>query len=249
MTSQETSAHLQFLWSASHTVLSAVPSLSAFYLSRFDQIAVERNLNLAGAIKRVYCNYCGTIFVPGINSQVSIEKVRRRHNKRRKVNTQFDSTTSTALESVKTGSSPAPLKETVSINKTTPSNTAHRIYHATLNHNTNNANNPRSRNYVSYFCRICKTETRIHGSARHDLKQTKVEDEPDKRQTEITANISSKRSTLVQRNIAHGTKIKRKKQKLDLQRLLAKDEKKEGGRGSDGDRGASLSLTDFLSSL
>jgi len=141
------------------------------------------------------------------------------------------------------------LKETVSINKTTPSDTAHRIHCETLNYNTNNPNNPRSRNYVSYFCRICKTETRINGSARHGPKQTKVEDEPDKRQAETSANVSNRRSTLVQRSIAHGTKIKRKKQKLDLQRLLANNEKKEGGRGSDGDKGTSLSLTDFLSSL
>ncbi|CAG8516343.1 2705_t:CDS:1 [Paraglomus occultum] len=244
MTSQETSAHLQFLWSASHTVLSTVPSLSAFYLSRFNQIAVEKNLKLAGAIKRVYCNYCGTIFVPGLNSQVSIEKDRRRRNKRRKVKTQFDPTTSTVLESVETSSHPTSLKECVSINKTKPSDTAHRIHYETLNYNTDNT---RSRNYVSYFCRICKTETRIHGSARHSPRQT---DKPDERQAEISVNTSSnKRSSLVQRNIAHGTKVKRKKQKLDLQRLLANNEKKEGGRGSDGDKGASLSLTDFLSSL
>ena len=181
MTSRETSAHLQFLWSASHTVLSTVPSLSAFYLSRFDQIAVEKNLKLAGAIKRVYCNYCGTIFVPGLNSQVSIEKTRRRRNKRRKVKTQSDSTTSTALESVETSDNPVSLKETASINKTTPSDTAHRIHCETLNYNTNNPNNPRSRNYVSYFCRICKTETRIHGSARHGpnkqrLKTNRISD-------------------------------------------------------------------------
>jgi RNase P subunit RPR2 len=86
MASQDVSNRLQFLWNASHTLLPTVPSLSAFYMQRFNQFAAEKELNLAEAVKRNYCGYCGSIFLPGLNSQVRIEpnKKRKGKNKRKK---------------------------------------------------------------------------------------------------------------------------------------------------------------------
>src|ERR1043165_2625631 len=81
MTSQDTSNRLQFLWNASHKLLSTVPSLSAFYMQQFNKFAGEKELNLAEAVKRKYCSYCGSIFLPGINSQIRIEKRKKRKRK------------------------------------------------------------------------------------------------------------------------------------------------------------------------
>src|SRR6266498_2477545 len=84
MTSQDASNRLQFLWNASHTLLSTVPSLSAFYMRQFNQFAGEKELNLAEAVKRKYCSYCGSIFLPGLNSRIRIEKSKKRKRKGKK---------------------------------------------------------------------------------------------------------------------------------------------------------------------
>ncbi|PKC69031.1 Rpr2-domain-containing protein [Rhizophagus irregularis] len=84
MTSQDASNRLQFLWNASHTFLSTVPSLSAFYMQQFNQFSAEKELSLAEAVKRKYCSYCGSIFLPGINSQVRIEKNKKRKGNKKK---------------------------------------------------------------------------------------------------------------------------------------------------------------------
>jgi RNase P subunit RPR2 len=239
MTSQETSARLQFLWSASHTVLSAAPSLSAFYLSRFDQLAVEKNLKLAAATKRVYCSYCGSIFVPGINSWIDVKKNKRTRSKPRKIDANSDAATSASGSVVTSDNRDLTSVKGKASTHSTDSDTTRRIHYATLNNNT------RHKNYVSYFCKTCKTETRFNGSPRQDPKQSNEKD-PDKQQrAEKSASVNDKASTHMQRKNDHGTRIKRKRQKLDLQRLLAKDEKK----GRDGGKGSPLSLTDFLSSL
>ena len=77
----DASSRLQFLWNASHTLLPTVPSLSAFYMQQFNQFAAEKELNLAEAVKRKYCSYCGSIFLPGLNCQVRIETNKKRKSK------------------------------------------------------------------------------------------------------------------------------------------------------------------------
>ncbi|KAG9300621.1 hypothetical protein G9A89_005221 [Geosiphon pyriformis] len=72
-------ARLRFLWSAAHTVFPNAPNLSAFYLSEFKKQAVQKNLNLSDVVKRVYCNYCGNLFVPGVSCKVWIGKNGKRN--------------------------------------------------------------------------------------------------------------------------------------------------------------------------
>ncbi|CAG8542416.1 11376_t:CDS:2 [Ambispora leptoticha] len=63
-------ARLHFLWSAAHTVFHVSPNLSALYMSEFKRNAGEVRLNLADGVRRIYCSYCGSIFVPGVNCKV-----------------------------------------------------------------------------------------------------------------------------------------------------------------------------------
>lgn len=77
---------LQFLWDASHVLLPTVPALSAYYMQQFHKNAAEKDLILADGIKRTYCSYCGSIFIPGINSQTRIINVNDKKNKKNKKN-------------------------------------------------------------------------------------------------------------------------------------------------------------------
>nr|CAG8630065.1 9447_t:CDS:2 [Entrophospora candida] len=74
MASQETTKHLKFLWNASHTLLTNVPNLSAYYMQKFNQNSIEKDINLADNVKNKYCSYCGSIFLPGLNCRVRIEQ-------------------------------------------------------------------------------------------------------------------------------------------------------------------------------
>ncbi|CAG8486428.1 6395_t:CDS:2 [Ambispora gerdemannii] len=89
--SEATFARLHFLWSAAHTMFPVSPNLSALYMSEFKKNAAEVRLNLADGVRRIYCSYCGSIFVPGVNCKVwvgengFIKKKRSRVKKTKKV--------------------------------------------------------------------------------------------------------------------------------------------------------------------
>ncbi|CAG8830151.1 7526_t:CDS:2, partial [Racocetra persica] len=86
MSVEDTTKRLHFLWGASHTLLPTVPGLSAFYMQKFIQCAINEDLNLADGVRRRYCAHCGSIFVPGLNTQVRLDVKKKRKRKKSKTN-------------------------------------------------------------------------------------------------------------------------------------------------------------------
>ncbi|KAF9097179.1 hypothetical protein BGX27_000996 [Mortierella sp. AM989] len=71
----DANARLEFLWKASHMLLSQCPGASAHYMSQFLSLANSRDLRLHEDIQSKSCAACGSIFVPGVNSKVRIAPV------------------------------------------------------------------------------------------------------------------------------------------------------------------------------
>ncbi|KAF9186112.1 hypothetical protein BGZ51_002237 [Haplosporangium sp. Z 767] len=73
----DVNARLQFLWKASHMLLSTSPGASAHYMSQFRTMASERDLKLHEDIQAKACAACGTIFLPGVNTKVKVVPVQQ----------------------------------------------------------------------------------------------------------------------------------------------------------------------------
>ncbi|KAG0092628.1 hypothetical protein BGZ93_001584 [Podila epicladia] len=87
----DANARLQFLWKASHMLLAHSPQVSSLYMSQFLSLSSDRELRLHEDIQSRACAGCGSIFVPGLNSNVKIvtavtkqQKERRKAVERRK---------------------------------------------------------------------------------------------------------------------------------------------------------------------
>ncbi|KAI1305147.1 hypothetical protein EDD11_005008 [Mortierella claussenii] len=80
----DANARLDFLWKASHVLLSSCPGASSHYMSQFLNIANSRDLKLHEDIQSKSCAACGSIFVPGINSKVKVVPVRETQTEREK---------------------------------------------------------------------------------------------------------------------------------------------------------------------
>ncbi|KAF9307824.1 hypothetical protein BGZ91_008168, partial [Linnemannia elongata] len=81
-------ARLQFLWKASHLLLTQCPGASSHYMSQFLSLANDHDLRLHEDIQTRSCAACGTIFIPGVNSKVRVVPVaetRAEREKRKRV--------------------------------------------------------------------------------------------------------------------------------------------------------------------
>ncbi|KAF9363881.1 hypothetical protein BGX34_003117 [Mortierella sp. NVP85] len=71
----EANARLEFLWKASHLLVSSCPSASSHYMAQFLDLANNRDLRLHEDIQTKACAACGSIFVPGVNTKVRVVPV------------------------------------------------------------------------------------------------------------------------------------------------------------------------------
>ena len=71
----EANARLEFLWKASHLLVSSCPSASSHYMTQFLDLANNRDLRLHEDIQTKACAACGSIFVPGVNTKVRVVPV------------------------------------------------------------------------------------------------------------------------------------------------------------------------------
>lgn len=81
-------ARLQFLWKASHLLLTQCPGASSHYMSQFLSLSNDHDLRLHEDIQTRSCAACGSIFVPGVNSKVRVIPVaetRAEREKRKRV--------------------------------------------------------------------------------------------------------------------------------------------------------------------
>ncbi|KAK3838678.1 MAG: hypothetical protein JOS17DRAFT_730914 [Linnemannia elongata] len=81
-------ARLQFLWKASHLLLTQCPGASSHYMSQFLSLSNDHDLRLHEDIQTRSCAACGSIFVPGVNSKVrvvSVAETRAEREKRKRV--------------------------------------------------------------------------------------------------------------------------------------------------------------------
>ncbi|CAB4487921.1 Rpr2-domain-containing protein [Rhizophagus irregularis] len=254
MTSQDASNRLQFLWNASHTFLSTVPSLSAFYMQQFNQFSAEKELSLAEAVKRKYCSYCGSIFLPGINSQVRIEKNKKRKGNKKK-NSDLDLVgqpkESNVIKQEKNSQEKKEKRQIIYIYPSNHNNNPKKQTHIKRQH----------KNHVSYVCNTCNRETRFAGNT---MKDTIKQNSDVKQQKEYTssfttsvsqdftlhkmASLNSSLST--QDKSSNCKKTKKKQKKMQLQQLLAEEKRKSSDKRNDFNNSSDgLSLKNFLSSL
>ncbi|KAG0371014.1 hypothetical protein BC939DRAFT_437460 [Gamsiella multidivaricata] len=80
----DANARLEFLWRASHMMLSQCPSASSHYMSQFLNLANTRELRLHEDIQARSCAACGSIFVPGVNAKVRVVPVKETKLEREK---------------------------------------------------------------------------------------------------------------------------------------------------------------------
>ncbi|KAK3826008.1 MAG: hypothetical protein J3Q66DRAFT_329140 [Benniella sp.] len=71
----EANARLEFLWKASHLLVSSCPSASSHYMAQFLDLANNRDLRLHEDIQTKACAACGSVFVPGVNTKVRVVPV------------------------------------------------------------------------------------------------------------------------------------------------------------------------------
>ncbi|CAG8592548.1 6192_t:CDS:2 [Funneliformis mosseae] len=237
MTSRDASNRLQFLWNASHTLLSTVPSLSAFYMQQFNQFAGEKELNLAEAVKRKYCSYCGSIFLPGLNSQIRIEKNKRREKRRKLVVDNVNNTNdgnkkvisdhdlvvqleeSNVFKQIMNEKSPRGKRQIIHINP--------RSISLSNNQKQTHVRRQQYKNHISYICNSCNRETRFAGSTKKVIKQISSPSDDKQRKEEHPFNVT--------------TPI--------IPQLLAKEKRKGSGKDDFNDSSDGLNLSNFLSAL
>ncbi|KAI9485206.1 MAG: RNAse P Rpr2/Rpp21/SNM1 subunit domain-containing protein [Benjaminiella poitrasii] len=76
---------LDFLFTASHAMFSACPSLSRYYMNEFQNTLTEYELTASKPIARLSCSSCGQILIPGLTSKTEITiKGKRRSNRQQK---------------------------------------------------------------------------------------------------------------------------------------------------------------------
>ncbi|CAI2184085.1 7793_t:CDS:2 [Funneliformis geosporum] len=204
MTSRDASNRLQFLWNASHSLLSTVPSLSAFYMQQFNQFAGEKELNLAEAVKRKYCSYCGSIFLPGLNSQIRIEKNKRRDKKRKLVDDIVNNTNDGNKKVSSVQDSVEQLEELNEskqiLHEKSPRGKRQIIYiHPRSTTSVSLSNNQKQtharrqqyKNHVSYICNSCNRETRFAGCTKRVINQISSLSNAKELKEENTFNVTT----------------------------------------------------------
>ncbi|KAG2217012.1 hypothetical protein INT45_003085 [Circinella minor] len=75
------SSRMEFLFQASHTLFSSCPELSRFYMSEFQQCLRQQDLIPAKSITRSCCPRCGQIYVPGLNTTIKLESIKKKRKK------------------------------------------------------------------------------------------------------------------------------------------------------------------------
>ncbi|KAI7850023.1 RNAse P Rpr2/Rpp21/SNM1 subunit domain-containing protein [Circinella umbellata] len=72
------SSRMDFLFQASHVLFSSCPELSRFYMSEFQQCLRQQDLIPAKSITKSCCPRCGQIYVPGLNTTVKLESIKKK---------------------------------------------------------------------------------------------------------------------------------------------------------------------------
>ncbi|RUS18287.1 RNAse P Rpr2/Rpp21/SNM1 subunit domain-containing protein [Jimgerdemannia flammicorona] len=265
--------HLNFLWSAAHELFAACPQLSAYYINRFQHLADTKDLNLADAVRRQYCQHCSALFAPGVNCRVEIESKRKRKTKKGK---------RVAKEGKREAGDLGEKKETT----TTPNVTLtdhrmnnlsrHIIRFTPLDSTTTTAtrsgtplssklHRSQHRNIIVYHCHTCGRMTHFPGSSvAHASLALPCHSTPSVTPSASSSTTASTRKATqypfttptptpstsatasTPSSPADARKLKNKKKKLDLQSLLAKEKGRDKGTGTGGSESG---LVGFLSSL
>ncbi|KAL1919039.1 uncharacterized protein VTP21DRAFT_2420 [Calcarisporiella thermophila] len=248
--SSDATSRLTHLWDASHILLTKCPQLSAYYLSEFQRLANIREINLAATVRRGYCSHCGSLFVPGFNCRVRVEKEQPKNcdKKPGKKKRKRDVPIQRSRSNVVIQFAPDPPSQATATSLSAQEAT--------------DASDDPLRNHVSYYCNVCGRETRHSGTKTSTLQQlgalnldSPLTSSPSTAPlpSSNTAAEKQKKSTV---NSAPGqskgeldtpANRKRKKKKMDLQALLAKD--KQSKAQLQQQKSTGLSLDDFLSSL
>ncbi|KAI8883271.1 Rpr2-domain-containing protein [Backusella circina FSU 941] len=67
-------ATLDYLFNASFSLVSTVPSLSSFYMKQLQTSLKAYELKNHATLQKTSCSKCGTIKLPGVNHKVEIKK-------------------------------------------------------------------------------------------------------------------------------------------------------------------------------
>lgn len=73
MASEAITPALQYLTDAAHLMRAAAPTTSARLMSQRGHLMTQHDMSPSPVQKQLSCGACGTIFVPGTNSTISIE--------------------------------------------------------------------------------------------------------------------------------------------------------------------------------
>ncbi|CAG8728672.1 1612_t:CDS:2 [Racocetra fulgida] len=239
MNVEDTTKRLHFLWGTSHTLLPTVHGLLAFYIQKFTQCAINEDLNLADGVRRRYCAHCGSIFVPGLNTQVRLDVKKKRKRKKSKTDKEEtfqgveERNTPTKTITIKKKQRIIHFESSFSSNQTNSIAT----FQSDLKH-ANHQQRQNHKNILSYICTLCQTEARFARSsairnilsAGNHNQQTQVINVTTTTPISVTQTpeVSGKGSVSIQKqNFADSNKPKKKKQKTQLQQLLAEEKRKE----------------------
>ncbi|KNC97147.1 uncharacterized protein SPPG_07538 [Spizellomyces punctatus DAOM BR117] len=66
------SRRLGFLHDAAHSLFATCPSLSRFYLSKFQDVCADQKVPIVERVSKRFCSRCGSLFVPGQNVRVRV---------------------------------------------------------------------------------------------------------------------------------------------------------------------------------
>ncbi|KAJ3323150.1 hypothetical protein HDV06_002162 [Boothiomyces sp. JEL0866] len=65
---------LNYLWESAHKMLSHSPEISRHLILQFINLSIQNNIPISTTVSRSYCQKCGSIYIPGLNTVVSIQK-------------------------------------------------------------------------------------------------------------------------------------------------------------------------------
>ncbi|GET01877.1 RNAse P Rpr2/Rpp21/SNM1 subunit domain-containing protein [Rhizophagus clarus] len=224
MTSQDASNRLQFLWDASHTFLSTVPSLSAFYMQQFNQFSAEKELKLSEAVKRKYCNYCGNIFLP-VGQPKESNLIKQEKNSQEKKE----------------------KRQVIYIYSSSHNNDPKKQTHTKRRHKNHVSYVCNSCNRETRFSGSVMEDTIKQNSDGKQQKEYSSSPTTSVSQ-DFTLYKTSSSSTLDK--FSNCKKTKKKQKKKQLQQLLAEEKRKSSGKRNDFNNSSDgLSLKNFLSEL
>ncbi|TPX63744.1 hypothetical protein SpCBS45565_g06413 [Spizellomyces sp. 'palustris'] len=269
------SRRLGFLHDAAHSLFDTCPSLSRFYLSKFQDVCADQKVPVIERISKRFCSRCGSLFVPGQNARVRVTGNGERENpKKKKRKTGNRSSAPTRDESLSHAlhvSHQGNLKRII-INHVKNSESMMGPATSRMLPLTAPISGKRSRllaeshqsnttltNQVAYLCLTCGAETRFPGTSMEHVRQF------DAAKNSLNASIkvpilpsgakatpASEYSQATTHRLSDtlesspsGVKKKKKEKRKNDLRTLLAASKKDDAHRT----GNSLNLTDFLSSL